>query len=68
MGMFHHGVLGGCPLCMICIILGSTLRDGHRVLSTTLLQFDYSFYEVRQLLFLRYVGWIAQHFYYLESC
>jgi hypothetical protein len=49
MGMSHRGVLGGFPLCIIWIILGSTLRDSHRVLSTTLLQFDYLFYEDRHV-------------------
>jgi hypothetical protein len=29
--------------------LGSTLRDSHRVLSTTLLHFDYLFYEDRHI-------------------
>jgi hypothetical protein len=49
MEMLHRVVLGGCTLCMIWIILGSTLRDSHRVLSTTLLQFDYLFYEDRHV-------------------
>jgi hypothetical protein len=49
MGMFPPGVLGGCPLCMIWIILGSTLRDSHRVLRSTLLQFNYLFYEVNHV-------------------
>jgi len=31
---------------MIWIILGSTLRNSHKFLSTTLLQFDYLFSEV----------------------
>jgi hypothetical protein len=49
MKMLHHGVLGGFPLCMIWIILGSTLRDSHRILSMNLLEFDYLFYEVRHV-------------------
>jgi hypothetical protein len=66
MGMLHRGVLGGCPLCMICIILGSTLRDSHRFLSTTLFQFNYLFYE-GMLLLPHCVVWISHHFDYLES-
>jgi len=33
--MLHHGVLGGCPLCLIWVISGCTLRDSHIFLSMT---------------------------------
>jgi hypothetical protein len=68
MGMSHHVVLGGCPLCMIWIVLSCTLRDSHRVLSTILLQFDYCIMNSGMMLVPRCVGWIAHHFDYLESC
>jgi hypothetical protein len=67
MGMLHRGVLGGFPLCLMCILLGSTLRDSHKVLSMTLLQFDYLFYEVRHVVVASLCWMDSPAFDYLES-
>jgi hypothetical protein len=39
----------GFPLFIIWIIFGCALRDSHGVLSTTLLQFDYLYYDVEHV-------------------